>query len=1050
MKTHITLWLCCCFCWLSFGQSITEIEYFFNTDPGFGNANTLTPNSNSGELTQSFNISPPTDATGFNTLYIRAKDNTDTWSLYANSIVFITDTDNSGTAIEVTAAEYFINTDPGFGNATALSINPNSGELTQSFAIPIGATLDGFNTLYIRTQDDLGHWSLYDNVKFFVTEEQGAGAASITALEYFIDSDPGFGNATTVTVSSNSGMVTESIAIQLGTLEVGFHNLYIRTQDDLGEWSLYDQRLFFITPEQNVSPIVAAEYFYDVDPGFGNGTPVTLQPTGNLDEFTVDLSTTDISCDFHDFYIRLINADGSWSLYDYGLQIEVFDNADPTIVVFNDITVELDTNGQGSITIADVDNGTFDDCELVSVELNQLQFDYTCADLGIQTVTVTATDAEAKVSTLDVDINVVDNIEPAAIAQDITVALDSNGLATITANDLENGSTDNCSIASRNVDISSFNCSNLGENTVNFTVTDTSGNTNTVQAIVTIVDTTDPTAIAQNIAVQLDANGDVSITADDIDQSTDNCSIVTKSLDISNFTCSNLGTNTVTLTVTDQSGNTASTTATITVEDLIDPTVSTQDISVQLNGSGTAVITTSQIDNGSTDNCSVANLALDIDTFDCSNLGSNTVALTVTDQSGNSTIGTANVIVQDVEAPTAIAQNITLQLDTSGNITLNPVDLDNGSSDNCSIASYIADVTSFNCNDIGSNTVNLTVSDDSGNSSVATAVVTVEDNINPIVITQNISVPLDNSGTVTITVDDIDNGSSDNCGINTRVLDITTFDCSNLGPNIVTLTITDVNGGTSNATAIVTVTDGVDPQAVSQDVTLELDASGNAVLTADAVDNGSTDNCGIDSRSIDVSSFSCSDLGSNTVILTILDASSNSNSTSATVNIVDNLSPIALGQDITIDLNGNSSITIDALDLDNGSTDNCSIASYNIDIDTFTMPGEYPVVLTVIDSSGNSNSITVTVTVEDSTLGIEETSFNSNNIIISPNPVNEILNIISDYEISMYRIYDVNGKLVLSSSINTQLINVNKLANGMYFLELNINNTKLFKRFIKK
>ncbi|GAB4159809.1 MAG: hypothetical protein Tsb0033_14860 [Winogradskyella sp.] len=1024
------------------------MEYFFNTDPGFGNATTLTPNTNTGELTQSFNISPPTDTTGFNTLYIRAKDDTNTWSLYASSIVFITDTDNSSIATELTAAEYFINTDPGFGNATALPVNANTGDLTQSFPIPIGTNLSGFNTLYVRTQDDLGNWSLYDNVKFFVTEEQTALATSITALEYFIDTDPGFGNATSVAVNANSGTVTQSFAIPLGTLDEGFHKLYIRTQDDFGEWSLYDQRLFFVTPEQNISPIVSAEYFYDVDPGFGNGTPVTLQPTGNLDEFTVDLSTADITCDFHDFYIRLINENGSWSLYDYGLQIEVFDNADPTIVVFDDITVELDASGQGSLTIADVDNGSFDDCELVSVVLDQPQFDYTCADLGTQTVTVTATDAEAKVSTLEVDITVVDLIDPVAQAQNITVQLDANGQATITADDLENGSTDNCSIASSSVDISVFDCSNLGDNLVNFTVTDTSGNTNTVQATVTVEDSVNPTAITQNITVQLDANGNATITADDVDQSTDNCSIVTKTLDITSFDCSNLGTNTVNLTVTDQSGNSASTTATVTVEDSISPTVITQDVTVQLDGNGTATITAADIENGSTDNCGISSLAIDTETFDCSNLGSNTVTLIVTDQSGNSAFGTANVTVDDGNAPTALAQNITLQLDASGSATLNPALLDSGSSDNCGITSFTADVTLFGCADIGPNMVNLTVTDSSGNTDVTTTTVTVEDGVDPIVITQDINIGLDSGGTATITVDDIDNGSSDNCGIATRTLDISTFDCSNLGTNTVTLTITDVNGRTSNATATVTVTDSTDPLAVSQDVTIELDSNGNASLTSEAIDGGSSDNCGIGSSSIDVSGFSCADLGANTVNLTVFDASGNSNTTTATVTVEDNLNPIPLGQDITIGLEGNPSVSIVALDLDNGSSDNCGINTYAIDVDTFTAPGTYPVVLTVTDASGNTSSVTVSVTVED-TLGLNDIRIDSKKISLYPNPTEGELNLNTDYNITDYTIYDVTGKEVIKSKIITNKIYVGDISNGVYFIKFSIGTKVIVKRFIK-
>ena len=78
------------------------------------------------------------------------------------------------------------------------------------------------------------------------------------------------------------------------------------------------------------------------------------------------------------------------------------------------------------------------------------------------------------------------------------------------------------------------------------------------------------------------------------------------------------------------------------------------------------------------------------------------------------------------------------------------------------------------------------------------------DTIKPIVITQNISRTLVN-GKVIITVNDIDNGSSDNWGIDSMVLSKTTFDCSNIGENIVTLIVTDKAGNVDSATAKVTI-----------------------------------------------------------------------------------------------------------------------------------------------------------------------------------------------------------------------------------------------------
>ncbi|MGB1307948.1 MAG: beta strand repeat-containing protein, partial [Oceanihabitans sp.] len=879
--------------------------------------------------------------------------------------------------------------------------------------------------------------------------EAGSEATNIAAAEYFYNTDPGFGNATAITVDANTGNLSQVLSLSVNTLE-GFNTIYIRTQDDLGVWSLYEKRLFYVRDDLIIPNITAAEYFYDADPGFGNGTAGTITATANPDEYIIELATTDVTCDFHDFYIRLQNADGTWSLYDYGEDVEVYDNADPTIVVFPNITAELDANGQASITIADVDNGTFDDCELVSVVLNQTQFDYTCANLGANTVTVTATDAEDKVSTQDVTITVVDAINPVAVSQNITVQLDANGAASITPSQIENGSTDNCSIASNSLDITSFTCANLGANTVTFTVVDTSGNSNSTTATVTVEDNVNPTAITQNITVQLDANGNASITPNMVNNnSLDNCSIASSSLDITTFTCSDLGANTVTLTVTDQSNNTDTETAIVTVEDAVNPTVATQNITIQLDANGQASISASQIENGSTDNCTIVNSSLDITNFSCDDVGNNTVTLSVSDQSNNTGTETAIVTVEDNISPTAITQNITVQLDANGNASITPNMVDNSSSDNCSIASRSLDISIFTCNDIGNNTVILTVTDPSNNSDSETAIITVEDTVSPTIVTQNITIQLDANGQASISASQIENGSTDNCSIANSSIDISDFTCNDIGDNTITMTVTDLNNNSDTATAIVTVEDNISPTAITQNITVQLDANGNASITPNMVDNSSTDNCSIASSSLDVTSFTCSNIGDNTVTLTVTDASNNSDTETAIVTVEDSINPTVNGQNITVDLGGNASVTITANDVDNGSTDNCGF-TLSIDQDTFTMPGDYPVELTITDNFNNSASVTVIVTVIDSSLSIDEVPISKNEIKIFPVPTNAILNITTNLQIEEVVLLDLNGKKVYQFKGTISKIDVSNLEEGMYLIRFKVENKYYTKRIIKK
>ena len=68
-----------------------------------------------------------------------------------------------------------------------------------------------------------------------------------------------------------------------------------------------------------------------------------------------------------------------------------FDDTEPPVALCQDLTVQLDASGQGSITPQQADAGSTDNCQLGPLSLSQTQF--TCADVGQVTVTLIATDA---------------------------------------------------------------------------------------------------------------------------------------------------------------------------------------------------------------------------------------------------------------------------------------------------------------------------------------------------------------------------------------------------------------------------------------------------------------------------------------------------------------------------------------------------------------------------------------------------------------------------------------------------------------------------------
>jgi hypothetical protein len=261
-----------------------------------------------------------------------------------------------------------------------------------------------------------------------------------------------------------------------------------------------------------------------------------------------------------------------------------------------------------------------------------------------------------------------------------------------------------------------------------------------------------------------------------------------------------------------------------------------------------------------------------------------------------------------------------------------------------------------------------TISDGYGGEATATVTVTIFlDTIPPNAICRSITVALDGVGQMTITPTDVDGGSTDNYGIADRRIDRNTFTCADLGANPVVLTVEDYGGNTDSCTATVTVVDAIPPTAVGQDITVYLDASGQAAITAADIDDGSTDNCGIISRSASKNVFTCADLGANAIVLTVEDESGNASQCAATVTVLDNRPPtMTCPANITTEVDPGR-CTATNVNLSTPTVnDNCGVASVTNDAPAQFPVGTTWVTWTVIDTSENEATCTQWVTVEES------------------------------------------------------------------------------------
>ena len=176
-------------------------------------------------------------------------------------------------AQQITKAEYFIDADPGVGNGTPVTISTPADSINFIANIPVTGLPVGFHLLAIRVRDGNGRWSNFTNRAFYISSTT-VSTGDINAAEYFLDTDPGPGNGIPLSIGSPGATISFPAIIPIN-LAPGFHWLGIRTRNADGIWGFFDRRNFYINKApSDMTEITAAEYFYDQDPGPGNGTPI--------------------------------------------------------------------------------------------------------------------------------------------------------------------------------------------------------------------------------------------------------------------------------------------------------------------------------------------------------------------------------------------------------------------------------------------------------------------------------------------------------------------------------------------------------------------------------------------------------------------------------------------------------------------------------------------------------------------------------------------------------------------------------------------------------
>ena len=298
---------------------------------------------------------------------------------------------------------------------------------------------------------------------------------------------------------------------------------------------------------------------------------------------------------------------------------------------------------------------------------------------------------------------------------------------------------------------------------------------------------------------------------------------------------------------------------------------------------------------------------------------------------------------------------------------------------------YSTDVASVDCSNEGNIvTIIVTATNDTspGESASCTIGATIVNGGGlPDAECMNITVNLSGGGVVTPS--DIDDGSFSCSGITNMTVNegmgsvpSVTYDCSDVGTQMLNLEITDANG-TSTCTATITVVDDIVPTfSCPTNQTIALNSSCQIVipdLITGIVDEA--DNCGavtMTQSPAAAMTVASSEGGTTSVTITATDINGNTTTCDVTLTGDDTTAPTATClATLTVNLDASGNYALTAAELDANSSDNCGTTNLSIPATTFdcsdiaTSP--HVITLTVDDGNGNMSTCITSVTVQDLT-----------------------------------------------------------------------------------
>ena len=879
----------------------------------------------------------------------------------------ITVDDNEDPVLDGCPDNIALNNDPGLCSAVADWTDPTATDncpgVLVSCSPPSGSTFPvGVTTVTCTATDAAGNT---DVCTFTVTVTDVEDPVATCPADIEVDNDPGLCSAWLefdISATDNCAVTSLTSNPMSGTtFMVGVTHVEVVAVDAAGN---ADTCHFTVTVNDTELPVPTCpgDIEVNVDPGqCGAVVEFLIDATDNCE--VVLLYSSPQSGSFFDVGVTevLVRAhDQAGNVGDCVFYVTVIDNEAPVATCPDDMIVPNDPGDCGAIVtfLATVT----DNCPNATIACVPPSGSY--FPHGETWVECTATDASGNTHVCGFPITVFDDEDPVAqCPDDIIVPNDEGQCGAVVV--FSATVIDNCPSATISCDPPSGSFFPVGVTTVTCTAIDFDGNSDQCTFTVTVNDTEDPTALCGGNITVYSEPGLCGAIVDFPVEAVDNCPGVTVEANPPPESFFDVGDVEVVVTATDASGNTDVCTFTVTVIDNEDPVATCPAdmiVGTDEDQCGANVTWTASAD----DNCPGVTIVCTPASGSFFGLGEHTVQCIATDVSGNQTLCSFTITVNDDDAPVALCPG-NIEVDNDAGECGAVVEFIIDALDNCGVITLYSDPPSGSFFDVGDTEVLVRAHDEAGNVGECVFTVTVNDTEKPVpecpgdkgdIIVSNDPGTCGAVVTFTATV-------TDNCPGATISCAPPSGSYFSVGTTVVTCTAVDSTGNSDTCKFNVIVNDTEPPVATCPgDMTVGSDpgACGAMVNFTATV----TDNCPGASIACVPPSGSYFPVGINPVTCIATDAVGNADTCQFTITVNDTELPVATcpGDIIVPNDPGQCGAVVDftATVTDNcpGATISCTPPS-----GSYFPVGVNPVTCIATDAVGNADTCQFTITVND-------------------------------------------------------------------------------------